>query len=158
MLRTITFQNSEGKYDVPSFLLTENEHLVMAIHLPPRKHGSNYFLNLEHGESKRTISLRDQATVVLDPEWLEQGGDKPLLASLELRNHNGNIVYKRYNIEPLTVTKTAVGTEYFSYVQAVEKKNAELQGEVDKLKLLYEALVLRVESYEQNGIELVFED
>ena len=151
MTRYIAFQNNEGRYNVPSFFLSDNEDLLIVIHTPEIKTDGVFYFIAKKGDKTRTYCLRACKTVVIPADWLIAGKDEPLISSIELRNKTGELVIKKYEVEPLILNRCDVGTEYISAVQRIEKENAELRK-------LYNDLAQRVRSYETNGIELDFED
>lgn len=154
MTRIITIQGKEGRFDVPSFVLSENEDLHITINAPIARNGVYYYI-VNHGEYTRRICLKGIQTVVLPAEWLNKGGTSPLISELELRDKTGVVVYRKYDIEPLEIRKAAVGMEYISGVQKVETENAELRVAFEALKRRFDALEARVSGYETNGVELI---
>jgi hypothetical protein len=158
MIRTLAINGNEGSYDEPSFLLTENEGLLIVIKdLPKVKNGIYYFV-ASHGEYSQTTCLNSVKTVVVSPEWIEKGGVNPLLATIELRDKTGRIVLKTYDVEPLEVKKTTAGKEYYSAVKRIETENEMLRVLVGTFDARLARLEKRVECYEKNGVELIFEE
>ena len=158
MIRALTINGNEGRYDEPSFLLTENEGLLIVVKdLPKVKNGVYYFV-ATHGEYTQTTCLNGIKTVVLSPEWLEKGAINPLLATIELRDKTGRTVLGTYDVEPLEVKKTTAGKEYYSAVERITTENELLRGYFKSFNARLEQLEKRVEGYEKNGIELIFEE
>lgn len=136
MDRKIIFKGREGRFDVPSFTLSDNENLRIEIGLPLARNAVYYFV-ARHGNELKRIALTGKPSVELTADWLNRGGTAPIVCELELRDRSGVVVYKKYNIEPLEIKGTDVGMEYFSAVQAVEKEIAELRKEFDEFKLKF---------------------
>ena len=133
MNRKIIFKGREGRFDVPSFTLSDNENLRIEIGLPLARNGVYYF-KARHGNELKRIALMEHPSVELTADWLKQGGTAPIVCELELRDRSGVVVYKKYNVEALEIKASDVGMEYFSAVQAVEKENAELRKELGEVK------------------------
>ena len=133
MNRKIIFKGREGRFDVPSFTLSDNENLQIEIGLPLARNGVYYF-KARHGNELKRVALTGHPSVELTAEWLNRGGTAPLVCELELRDSSGVVVYKKYNIESLEIKTSDVGMEYFSAVQAIEKENAELRKELGEVK------------------------
>ena len=133
MKRKIIIEGREGRFDVPSFTLSDNENLQVEIGLPIARNGFYRFV-VRHGNELKRIALTGKPSVELTAEWLKRGGTAPIICELELRDRSGVIVYKKYNIEPLEIKESDVGMEYFSAVQAVKKENAELRKELGEVK------------------------
>ena len=153
MKRVITINGREGRYDCPSFLLTENQSLTISVNAPEARNGS-YYLTYTQGEHKRTICLKGVHSVVLPAQWLLEGDDSPLLGVLELRDTMGVAVYNRYYIEPLEVVRTGGGIECYASVQRIEAENAELRAKLADMDKRFIALEARVYEYENNGVEI----
>ena len=133
MIRKITFKGREGRFDVPSFTLSDNEDLRIDIALPIEK-GRVYYFKARHGAELKRVVLTSDLSVELTADWLKQGGTAPIVCELELRDRSGVVVYKKYNVEALEIKESDVGMEYFSAVQAIEKENAELRKELGDVK------------------------
>ena len=136
MIRVIQFKGEEGRFDVPSFVLSENQNLILDIRPPLSFRGKYYFL-ISHGGQKKRVVLTKDCKVELTAEWLNAGGVEPIICQLEARDVSGIVLYKTYNVEPLNVSVSEVGIEYLGAVQAVEKENAELRKELGELKKVF---------------------
>ena len=133
MERTINFEGRKGRFDVPSFTLSDNENLCIKIGLPVARNGVYYF-KARHGEELKRVALTSNLSVELTADWLKQGGTAPIVCELELRDRSGVVVYKKYNVEALEIKVSDVGMEYFSAVQTIERENAELRKELGEVK------------------------
>ncbi len=133
MTRVITINGRTGRFDVPSFTLSDNENLQIKICLPKARNGFYRFV-ARHGNELKRVALTSDLSVELTADWLKQGGTAPIVCELELRDRSGVVVYKKYNVEALEIKASDVGMEYFSAVQAIEKENAELRKELGEVK------------------------
>ena len=133
MNRKIIFNDREGRFDVPSFTLSDNEDLRIEIALPMVRNGIYDFV-ARHGDELRRVTLTGKPSVEFTADWLKRGGTAPIICELVLRDRSGLITYKKYNIEPLEIKVSDVGLEYFSAVQSIEKENAELRKELGEVK------------------------
>lgn len=160
MLRIIKITGRTGRFDVPSFLLTENEGVTLKIETKELRQGK-FVLTVKHGTQSKTVYLGKQMTVDLSPEWLKGGGAEPILFSLEFRDMTASIVYTRYEIEPLEVKEMEVGAEYLSMIQTLEIEVAKLrervQGQEDVLRQHDETLLQIPQKIEQAKREAVIE-
>ena len=114
MLREINFNGRTGRFDVPSFLFTDNEELQIKVNAQVSIQGV-YVATVKHGNFQRTVRLDEDKTLTIVPEWLKENGEQPIEMLLELwdtsmsrriiPSGNGGFV-----IEPLQVLK--VDNEY----------------------------------------------
>lgn len=133
MNRKIIFDGREGHFDVPVFTLSDNEDLRIQIGLPRSKIGRYYFA-ARHGNESMRVLLTSDSSVELSADWLKKGGIAPIICEIELRDRTGVVVYEKYNVEPLEIKEADAGKEYFSTVQAIEKKYEELRKEFNEVK------------------------
>ena len=140
MNRKIIFNGREGRFDVPFFTLSDNESLQIEIDLPQAQNGVYYFV-ARRGKALKRVALTGGVLVAeLTADWLNQGGLEPIICEIELRDRSGMVVYEKYNVEPLEIKESEVGTEYFAAVQAVERENAALRTELGEIKAKFAAL------------------
>ena len=71
MLRTITMHNRTGIFDIPSFLLTENEALTLKFVGLSHRIGK-YVVTIVHGKNKKTIYLPLSFVVDISAEFLKK--------------------------------------------------------------------------------------
>ena len=131
--RKIIFKGQEGRYDVPSFTLSDNESLCIELAVPQTGVGV-YYATFQLGALMRRERLTRSRVVELSADWLNLGRAGSLICELELRDVAGVVVYKKYHIEPLNISEGKVGTEYYAAVQALEEENAELRKELGEVK------------------------
>ena len=135
MERTIEIKGRTGRFDVPSFLWTENENLLLRFKVTETRVGRFYAV-ISCGKQKKSVSLGKSMSVEISPEFIRDGGYQPVEVSLEFRNQTGTAVITKYDIEPLYIEQLDEGTCMVAWMQAIEKKIAaitkeqELQGSV----------------------------
>lgn len=138
MNRTITFTGKTGRWDVPSFIWTENENLSITFDIHETRVG-RFYAAIRCGNRLAEFSFFKCKTVEVPAEFIKNGGYEPLNISLEFRNEKGNGVIvpsdpKRggYLIEPLYIERMEESMTAIAWLQDVEKKIAEVNARVDE--------------------------
>ena len=159
MIRTINIIERRGTYDLPVFLLTENEVLTLKFAgLDPRL--GRYVVTVQHGDERKTVYLTANLTVDITPEWLKGNGTKPLEVFLELRDNAGTKILipsaksatdrNGYYIEPLKIEKVDKSFSMVGWLQKIEQK---LNNVTDRVATVEETLA----DYEEHGVPLKFD-
>lgn len=134
--RTITFTGMTGRLDVPSFVLSENSDLRIALDLSGLKNKSGLFrLFVRHGGAPvYTFAFTQKEPVATLPcEWLKQGGTEYLEFSLKQYNDVGTILVNGgYMIEPCIVTAEEGCFAVTSIIQELLDKVAALREELNE--------------------------
>ena len=134
--RTITFTGMTGRLDVPSFVLSENSDLRIALDLSGLKNKSGLFrLFVRHGGAPvYTFAFTQKEPVATLPcEWLKQGGTEYLEFSLKQYNDVGTILVNGgYMIEPCIVTAEEGCFAVTSIIQDLIDKVAALREELNE--------------------------
>lgn len=157
-------------YDLPVFLLTENEVLTLKFSgIDPRM--GRYIVTLRHGEENRTVQLSANLTVDIMPEWLNRNGTNPLEVFLELRDNAGTKILissvqsatdrNGYYIEPLKIEKVDKAFNMIGWLQKVERDIADLKlllkKEITNVTDRVEVMEDTLSKYEECGVPLKFE-
>ena len=136
MKRTITFTGMTGRLDVPSFVLSENSDLRIALDLSGLKNKSGLFrLFVRHGGAPAyTFAFTQKEPVATLPcEWLKQGGTEYLEFSLKQYNDMGTkLINGGYMIEPCIVTAEEGCFAVTSIIQELIDKVAALREELNE--------------------------
>jgi hypothetical protein len=144
MLRTVKFTGRTGRFDVPSFLWTENDNLEIKLDLQTCKQGV-FLAVVKYGKSTFTKKLHEDKTIILTPDMLKENVGGPLEILLELRTidatriivpsgrENGGYFIEPLLIEYVDTTFTAVGwlTRIENGMQKMALQIEELQETVD---------------------------
>lgn len=170
MIRTINILERRGKYDLPVFLLTENEVLTLKFSgIDPRL--GRYIVTLQHGDESRTVQLSANLTVDIMPEWLNRNGTAPLEVFLELRDNAGTKILissvssatdrNGYYIEPLKIEKVDKAFNMLGWLQKIERDieclKSTFQKEIANVTDRVEVVEATLSKYEECGIPLKFE-
>lgn len=157
MKRIINFRGRMGRYDVPSFLFTENDQLKIEFNLQGYTIGK-YIAIITCGKRKQAFVLGEDKTVTIPPEFIKRGDFAPLSILLELRTMIGDKVIipsdpaqGGFHIEPLYIEKAGMNTTAIAWCQALEQRFKEMEN-----KLL--CLENKIKEFEDKGVPLVFED
>lgn len=160
MIRTIKITGRTGRFDVPSFLLTDNEWLTLVFAFDERRTG-RYVVSLRHGNQKKTVYLGDEKTVELSPDWLKAGGTAPLEIDLELRTKDATLVRIHsaksaedkdgFFIEPLLITETDGAFATYGLLSKIE-------AEVQDLKTRMKTAEGKLSDFEDEGVPLIPEE
>lgn len=134
--RTIVFTGMTGRLDVPSFVLSENSDLRIALDLSRLKNKSGLFrLFVRHGGAPvYTFAFTQKEPVATLPcEWLKQGGTEYLEFSLKQYNDIGTtLINGGYMIEPCIVTAEEGCFAVTSIIQELIDKVAALREELNE--------------------------
>ena len=134
--RTIAFTGMTGRLDVPSFVLSENSDLRIALDLSGLKNKSGLFrLFVRHGGAPvYTFAFTQKEPVATLPcEWLKVGGTEYLEFSLKQYNDVGTILVNGgYMIEPCIVTAEEGCFAVTSIIQELIDKVAALREELNE--------------------------
>lgn len=138
MNRKLTIKGTTGRYDVPSFVWSENETLSITFDIHETRVGRFYAV-IRCGKRVMEISLAKYQTVEIPAEFIKSGGFEPLNISLEFWNASGTAVIvpsdpKRggYFIEPLYFRRVEETTTAMAWLQDVESKIAEINAKIEK--------------------------
>ena len=171
MIRTISITGRRGRYDLPTFLLTENEVLTLKFTGVDTRLG-RYVATVRHGAETKTVYLSNAMTVDLTPEWLAKNAEKPLEVFLELRDSAGTRVLissaksatdqHGFYIEPLKLERVDDGWSMVAWLQRMENELVKLEkrfdGELKKALGRIEKAEKKLSQYEDQGVPLLFED
>ena len=151
MIRTITIKGRTGLFDVPSFLLSENDDLKIKFDFKDELRVGRFRVVVRHGEEKQVFTLAKTEPIELRAEWLKNSPENVEFSLVLLNATETAVIKDDYQIEPLKL-ETVDGNFTFSGLvqKLVERQDAQERA----LSLLAK----RVEEYETNGIELAFED
>ena len=171
MIRTIDIIGRRGRYDLPTFLLTDNEVLTLKI-TGVDPHLGRYVATIRHGNETKTVYLNTGMTFDLPAAWLAINGEKPLEIFLELRDNTGTQVLIHsaksitdqvgFYIEPLKIERVDKNWSLVAWLQRVENNltnikrdfNAESQKIKDRMSKVEE----RLSEYDEKDIPLSVED
>ncbi len=147
MTRALKIKGRTGLFDVPSFLVSENESLTIKLNFAEERRLGRYRLIVRHGEYKKTFSFKKPDPIELSPEWLKSSAEN-VEFSLVLLNENETAVIKDdYQIEPLKLETVNGNFTFTAILQELVSK----QGEQDQ-KLL--GLEERLKQFEDEGVPL----
>lgn len=139
--RKITFTGMTGRFDVPSFILTQNSDLRIKIDFSSLKNKSGLFsLFVIHGGApKYTFAFTQKEPVItLSAEWLKSGGTEPVEFSMKQYNDTGTMLTcGGYVVEPLLVTEENGNFFITPFMQKL----------IDEVKKLRQDLTEAFESY-----------
>lgn len=158
MIRTIHFTGRTGRFDVPSFLWTENENLTIKFDVKRYIQGV-FVCVVKHGNAKREFKLEDDMTITLYPDWLIENGTAPLEILLELRTldlsrviipngrENGGYFIEPLLIEHVDDTFTAVG-----WLTKIESGMEEMALQIEELQSIVERVPEQIEEAKREAI------
>ena len=156
MIRTITIRGRTGRYDVPSFVLTQNEPLKICFVAEELTSGV-YRAVITHGNApKIDVSLAVEKSVTLSPEWLLKGNTEPVKVVLQLLDPAQSKVIKNdFYIEPLTVVSDgAGGYDATAEMTAQAARILALERIVAVYGAKLEAAEKQLKDYIDNGAEM----
>ena len=158
MLRTVNFTGRTGHFDVPSFLLTENENLEIYFNAQVAKQGV-FVATIKHGSAVRTVKLDEDKTVLITPEWLKENGEKPLEILFEMRTLDMSRVIipnasesGGYFIEPLQILKTDDTYTAIGWLTKIENALLSHTQEIEELQTAVEDMHDKIEKAKNEAI------
>ena len=150
MERILKIKGRAGLFDTPSFLMAENESLVIKCDFTDEIRRGRFRLVVRHGEKKQTFSLAKTDSVVISPEWMKQSLEN-LDFSLVLLNETESAVIKDdYQIEPLKLETVDGNFTFTAMVQEIIQRQDEQERRMA-------ALEERLSAYDETGVPLTAE-
>ena len=158
MIRTVNFTGRTGRFDVPSFLWTENENLTIKFDVKRYIQGV-FVCVVKPGNAQREFKLEDDMTITLYPDWLKENGTAPLEILLELRTldlsrviipngrENGGYFIEPLLIEHVDDTFTAVG-----WLTKIESGMEEMALQIEELQSIVERVPEQIEEAKREAI------
>ena len=157
MIRTIHIKGLTGRFDVPSFLWTENETLTLKFDVAEKRVG-RYVAVVICGAQKKTVYLGRDMSVELSPEFIQKGEYQPLTILLEFRPPKGTraiIGNDPYNggfcIEPLKIERVNENTCAIAWMQ-------KLEGDFEALSKRLKMVEDKLKEFEDEGVPLLTEN
>lgn len=151
MERVLTIKGRTGLFDVPSFILCENENLRIKFNLKDEIRVGRFRVVVRHGEQKQVFTLAKSEAIELTSEWLKRSLENVDFSLVFLNATETAVLKDDYQIEPLKI-ETLDGN--FTFSGLVQELMERQEAQERALSLLTK----RVEEYETNGIELAFEN
>ena len=147
MIRTLTIKGRQGRFDEPTFILSENQSLKISVVAKDEPTLNKFKLTVRHGNMQKTFTLSKDMVAVLSPEWLNANTEN-LEFSLAFLDMKESIVLKDdYEIEPLKIQNIDGNFTFSAEVQRLiawqEQHGKDL-----------EELMTRFDRYESNGVNL----
>ena len=156
MKRTITIRGRTGRYDVPSFVLAQNETLTLCFVFEETSAGV-FRAILTHGNAPKIIvSLADEKSITITPAWILKGNTEPVCVTLQMLDPSESKVIKNdYYIEPLTMIKDDEGGfEATAEMSAQSERISELEKKLQEYGKKLEEIQEKLKDYIDNGTEI----
>lgn len=150
MTRVLTIKGRTGLFDIPSFLLSENESLKIKIVTDELRLG-NFRLCVKHGKHEKVYSLKGKDEIELHPVWLNTSKENLEFSLVFLNPTETEVIKSDYQIEPLKVESVQGNFAYTAMLQEIIEK----QEALDERLLEAEE---KIRSFEDNGVPLAFEE
>ena len=150
MTRVLTIKGRTGLFDIPSFLLSENESLKIKIVTDELRLGK-FRLCVKHGKNEKVYSLKTKDEIELHPVWLNANKENLEFSLVFLNPTETEILKSDYQIEPLKLERVEGNFAYTAMLQEIIEK----QEALDERLLKAEE---KIRSFEDNGVPLAFEE
>ena len=156
MLREVNFTGRTGRFDVPSFLFTENEELEIKFNVQVCIQGV-YVATIKHGNFQRTVRLDEDKTLTIVPEWLKENGEQPIEILLELwdTSMSRRIIpsgSSGFFIEPLYMEKVDDAFTAVGWLQKIESGMEEMALQIEELQSIVERVPQHIEDAKREAI------
>ena len=157
MIRVLKLKGMIGRWDIPSFLWTENETLTVKLDVSETRVG-RYIAVVTCGTQKKTVYLSKDMTINISPDFIQKGEFNPLSVLLEFRNTQGDSVIipndpKKggFFIEPLYIERVTENTTAIAWLTKIETEIAEI-------KATQADMANKLQKFEDEGVPLLVED
>ena len=101
MIRVLNIKGREGRFDEPSFIISENEHLIIKVVIADERRTNRFRLVVKHGNLKKTVTLAKNESVEFSPEWLKANAENLDFSLMYLNSSESAVIKDDYHIEPL---------------------------------------------------------
>ena len=147
MIRTLTLKGRQGRFDEPTFILSENQSLKISVVAKDEPLLNKYKLTARHGNLVKTFTLSKEMVATFPPEWLSANAEN-IEFSLALLDNKERIVLKDdFEIEPLKIVNLDGNFTFSAEVQRLIAWQEEHGKALEELKK-------RFDHYENNGVSL----
>jgi hypothetical protein len=147
MIRTLTLKGRQGRFDEPTFILSENQSLKISVVAKDEPLLNKYKLTARHGNLVKTFTLSKEMVATFPPEWLSSNAEN-IEFSLALLDNKERIVLKDdFEIEPLKIVNLDGNFTFSAEVQRLIAWQEEHGKALEELKK-------RFDQYENNGVNL----
>lgn len=150
MKRKITIKGRTGLFDIPSFVVVENDVLNIIVDIPDEIRVYKYRLVIRHGNLKKTFTLYKGMTAMLEPDWLNANNEN-LEFAFALLDDRDRVIKDDYQIEPLKMETLEGDFKFSAQVQALMKWQEEHGKKLAELEA-------RFSTYENSGVNLSLVD
>lgn len=151
MERTLTIKDRTGLFDVPSFILSQNEILRINFVFKHEIRIGRYRVVVKLGHCKKTFTLAKTEPIELSYEDIKECKDNIEFSIVLLNNTATQVIKDDYNIEPLKIECVNGNFAFTAKVQALE---AQMKSFENRLKVYEDKL----NEFSTNGVSLVAMD
>lgn len=159
MLRIINIKGRTGRFEIPSFPLTDNEELTVKFNISENRFG-RYIVIVQHGKLEKKFMLNPkEMTVTLTPDWIKDGGLEPIYFLLEFRNASADKVVisndpkkAGFFIEPLYITRVEGNTTGVAWLNKIEAELATAKELLAKYGAVIEQIPTMIEQAKREAI------
>jgi hypothetical protein len=146
----IIFNGAEGRFDIPAFIVTDNECLNISFALPKRQN-CVYLAIISNGKESKRVTMATNYTVSLPPEWLKRCNGY-ITIDLDLRDRSRSVVYQKYKIEPLAVTVGDNQVEATAYLQDLEMRVQVCEMKIMALEAFVRSVPMLLEETKKEAV------
>lgn len=93
MIRILNIKGREGRFVKPSFIISENENLIIKVVLADERRTNRFRFIVKHGNLQKTVTLAKNESVEFSPDWLKENAEN-LDFSLMYLNSSESAVIK----------------------------------------------------------------
>lgn len=151
MKRVLTVKDRTGTFDIPSFLMTENDSLQIKLEIKNELRLGRFRLVVRHGEQKRAFTLSQDETIELCSGWLSKSTENLEFSLVYLNATETAVLKDDYMIEPLKMESINGNFAFTALLQEIETRQNEQERRIV-------ALEEKIKEYENEGVPLVFEE
>ena len=151
MKRVLTVKDRTGTFDIPSFLMTENDSLQIKLEIKNELRLGRFRLVVRHGEQKKAFTLSQNETIELCSGWLSKSTENLEFSLVYLNVTETAVLKDDYMIEPLKMESITGNFAFTALLQEIEAQQNEQERRIV-------ALEEKIKEYENEGVPLVFEE
>ena len=151
MERKLIVKGRTGRFDVPSFILSENDDLQISVEIENEIRVGRYRLVVKHGTGKKMFVLSSGKEIELHSEWLKQSAENVEFSLVLLNATETAVIKDDYQIEPLKIETVGGNFVFSSVLQEIITRQEEQEKRLAEMQE-------KLQQFEESGVPLIAEN
>lgn len=157
MERTITIRGRTGLFDIPSFLFSKNENLLIHFDFKDEKRLRYFRVVVRHGDHRATYTLSKTEPIEISSKWLQLNAENLEFSLVMLNESKTAVIKSDYQIEPLKMESIDGNFRFSAMVQELTVKQQQLETAFAEIKERMVKAENKLKEFEDNGVPLLCE-